>query len=356
MKRAFFAALAAVCALGLAGCANPADGSSSSDDDESSGFASNVVAVSDVSSATIWSASNVYYVSGTIYVTAALTIPAGTVVKFGPEGRLYVYEGGQVNAIGVEDAPIFFTSIKDDSAGGDSNLDAAATSPSNGDFEGTYVNANGSSFQYCVFRYGAYGLEVQNANNISVTHCTFAYNGVSTYSYPYGLDTYDGVAGLTMTDNTFYGNYIPLCIGLGQAVDASNVFHALSGSVTIGNTYNGIWVMSGVDEAVTQGNTEVAYVVPAGATIYVNASLTLDPDVCVKFGADADLSFDDGVSYSYGSAVFTSLKDDTVKGDTNGDGAASTPSIEDWEGLEHFGTWDTTSTNVFYDSYVRQTH
>ncbi len=61
-------------------------------------------------------------------------------------------------------------------------------------------------------------------------------------------------------------------------------------------------------------------------------------------------------NYNGSGVYFTSYKDDTLKGDTNGDGAASSPANSDWVGI-----YDNTNTipspyyypwsNIRYDSY-----
>ena len=62
-------------------------------------------------------------------------------------------EGGALSASGTLGRPIRFTSIKDDSAGGDTNNDAAASSPNAGDWLCLSVNGRGD-FNHCLFTYG----------------------------------------------------------------------------------------------------------------------------------------------------------------------------------------------------------
>src|SRR5262249_47682286 len=82
--------------------------------------------------------SSVYIVSNTVIVPSGitLTINPGTVVKFASGAGLNVQTGGTLNSLGSLVQPITFTSLADDTAGGDSNNDGSDTSPNPGDWVG----------------------------------------------------------------------------------------------------------------------------------------------------------------------------------------------------------------------------
>jgi hypothetical protein len=301
-----------------------------------------------IDAATKWTADNVYVIpSGdTVSVNAALTIEPGTVIKFESNSSLSIGTDGQINAIGSAATHIVFTGIKDDTAGGDTNADGTATNPAMGDWSDVTVAGNSSSFDYVEYRYSDAGL-VLSGGKQSVKHSTFTFNAAAL-----DASSVSDPTSTAITNNVFYKNTHPIGINGATPIDSTNSFHNPDATTEV-NTFQSIDVTSNIDATVTWSNTEVAYVLGgSGVTfsVYDPAVLTLATGVVVKLGAGNKLSVASGAALAATGATFTSYKDDSKLGDSNGDGTATNAADGDWEGVDVDGNWLTTA-NVFFDKH-----
>lgn len=303
-----------------------------------------------ITTPTTWSAGNVYVVDTSISVNAALTIQPGAVVKLatGIAGgtQMTVGAAGTINANGTSACGIVFTSLKDDSVGGDSNGDGTATTALVGDWGKVVLNSSGSIFNYAKFSYGGNfdsTLQIGGnmANSATITNSTFVHNNGwnSPTSNPWGaLDASFGTASTVITGNTFYDNKLPVSISGYFSMDDSNTFHNPVTPATK-NTYNGIFQTGNsakpVTGLITYAETEVPFVLAGYIDVPVSSALTLGDNVVIKFRSAADSLSSSGtiVANATNRIVFTSYKDDAHGGDTNGDGAISTPAVGDWNGI-----------------------
>jgi parallel beta-helix repeat protein len=223
---------------------------------------------------------------------------------------------GVLKAQGASTDRIVFTSIKDDTHGGDTNGDGSASAAAPNDW-GWIEYANTS---------------VDNENVLE--YVTILYGGKDRWNYS---DHYFGAVRLigaspTISNSTFsYNSSYAIGIDTGS-------FPAVIDNTFTDNGTNGIGVYEGT--ITTDGSwTSVNYPYVLNSDIYVaeGASLTISPGVIVK-GLNNTRLIVDGVLKAQGAStdriVFTSIKDDTHGGDTNGDGSASAPAPNDWGWIE----------------------
>lgn len=216
-----------ICSNEYAGYALPSASLSIGSDNYAHGNTRNVVRVPSGSMSVSGTWHNVsngtcpFLVEGGVRISADVTVSVepGTVVKLNPNCWLGI--SGTLNAVGTPDKRIVFTSVRDDSAGGDSNADGSASSPAPGDWrEVVFASGSGDSrIEYCTLRYGgnstfvsdfigwhnAYGNVYLNGVSPSFDHCEFSFSG-NTGVYSSGSDS--AFANCTFARNAYDGLYL----------------------------------------------------------------------------------------------------------------------------------------------------
>ena len=274
-----------------------------------------------------------------------LTIDPGVVVKFADYYTdLWVY--GTLIADGTPNARITFTSVNDHSAGG-----ATGTgNPAPNDWSSLrFVDgSSGSVLDNAIVRYGGgdwYESVYIQTRNISFTNNTIIRSGEN------GLRL-DNVLPAALTGNSFISNtnsavWAPLNNN-GDSI-------VLSGNSASGNQLNGFVTAGSISGNVTwDGDDTFPFIAWEDVAVNPNASLTLTPGTILKFN-----DFYDDL-WVYGRLIadttanapiyFTSLKDDSVGGDSNSDGSASSPAPNDWSSLRFT---DSSSGSTLDNAIVR---
>lgn len=278
----------------------------------------------------------VYHVSGNITVPTGLTltIQPGAILKFNGGG---LQVDGTLTAKGTVANKIVFTSLPDDSAGGDTNGNGPSsgapdqwaglsfnTASDASELERAEVRFTGSGFspavrlnqsdiaiKFCTLRDGQHGLLDLGGNSLPiVTNCTFTNTG----SRP-AIDgaTFDSLPGFGA--NTGSGSGAGAYTRVTVATPAANV------GVVKDDCLNG-WIVT-----------------PNGISIPAGRTLTLGAGVIVKStGQGVGIS---GTLVTQGTqaqpVVFTTLPDDGYGGDTNNDGNSS-GAPDTWSGLNFQAT------------------
>jgi len=348
-------------------------------------FALTVHADTDISGSinadTTWSPVNgVYILHGAITIPTGvtLTIDSGTIIKFqnGGSGVLNVY--GSLIVQGSPLDAVYFTSLLDDSVGGDTNGDATSTSPLAKDWQGIYFYPSSlGDLDYTVVRYAEYGgwgygdfVAIENDGGVvNINHSTIekgkhrgvwqksgeikienstisdhdygfiADNGTTTISHSsiqnnqgFGV-YYGGRDSVTLTDNNFSGNGGTAVVNAG-----SNFVHSDNTSNDIAG--RGFKMYGAFRDGATLNGNDLPIIVDGGyISVPQGQTLTIAPGTIIKLGS----IYGAGAINVQGNLIaegtndskiyFTSIRDDSVGGDTNGDGSNSLPAKNAWEGI-----------------------
>ena len=259
----------------------------------------------------------------TVDINAGLTLAPGVVVKMRSGRSLHIR--GTLKAVGAEDNPITITSEFDDGSGGDTNCDSDATVPSRGAWHSINILKGSTvALEHCIVRYGG-------GKNTAAVACTDAAPVLSktTIEGSQGFAArFDGKSAAKMTDCIIRRNGYTLYYG------NLDVLPQVTGCKFEENTHNYLRMPAGkITEAVTWTQQPIPYVPDGSLTVDIGASLTLEPGVIYKFGANCELTVL-GTLEAKGAAdnriYLTSIMDDTVGGDTNGDMDLSWPTPNYW--------------------------
>lgn len=296
------------------------------------------------------------------YLLANTTIPAAQTLQLGAGAIVKALNStvltvnGTLRTLGTSPAPVLFTSLADDSQGGNSNAADGAVSPAPGLWYGIATGTNCvldlAQTNLCYGGLGGYSNIYVGGRAASIT-----WNGGGTcYSAGYGANLQ--AVNMTLSnlvvnnnghDGLHYDSTHPATLSwisashnaryaLSTSVNPGNFPNTLSGS---GNGYNAVYIsgtLGGADAPATWSwgaNPTLPYacgapVVPAGTTLQVAAGAV------VKFAPSGYLTLG-GTLQAQGTTSapvwFTSLADDAHGGDSNAADGAVTLGRGYWYGI-----------------------
>ena len=336
-----------------------------------------------ISSDTTWSPTNgVYIIDSNFSVAsdATLTIEPGTIVKVRVTSQGGPSIFGNLIARGTADLPIYFTSYRDDSVGGDSDGDGPSVGEA-GQWQGLYFKPGSvGEFNYTIIRYsgeGGFGwgnfigiendggtLNIKNSHihdnyrflsGLKVGHGIWQKGGTLTIedsvlsNQVFGLTMWGGVASVSSSEfvaNTNYGLHVPTgdsleltdnkFINNGKtAYITTRVNFSHDDNTSADKTNRGFETSGNINSNTTWHTDDLPFIL-YGVTVDPGVTLALSPGTVLKMESGASMDVR-GSLLAQGTAsrpvYFTSLKDDLVAGDTNGDGATSLPNMTNWGGI-----------------------
>jgi len=271
----------------------------------------------------------------TISPNAILTIEPGVVIKLSNYYNAITVNGALV-ANGTTGQKIVFTSLRDDSNGGDTNNDGNGSAPNKGDWG--VIDFNSSSLdttnllKNCIFRYGGNGAYLYNYNwgilrvfnaSLKVDSCIIEQSNTS------GIGVFGSAhpsvsncqinnisstpIAMSMFSNPMFSNNTSLNVGI-MALGIVPETYSIDATIPIRNFggFNNITYYLFGTETINSGTT---ITIPAGI-VFKNGNFVVN-------GALKSL----GTSSQ--KIVFTDVRDDSFgnPNDSNGDGNSSYPSI-----------------------------
>lgn len=295
---------------------------------------------------------------------AVLNFSAGTVVKF-DQPNFGFGVNGNVFAKGTEELPVVFTSIKDDTVGGDTNNDGESE-PEINDWNviRVFKSSSKSVFEHCHFKYG--GGIVTESDSTMFINCSFenlAYTAIECRKCsPYisqnrFINLQKPVFHFIKSDsvrlfNNYFENFtLPVFFEADSIV--KNISFENQGNEFYGTGIRGVGIKGDIfGEVVFHQNNNFPTLIHS-LNVTSNAKLTFSEGGVYKFFGTGIRVY--GILNVEGTeekpVVFTSLKDDAHGGDLNNDGSETSPRKGDWGAIHFYDNFKESNLSCLWMGY-----
>ncbi len=261
-----------------------------------------------------WPAGAVQVVDQNVIIPSGvtLTIAPGAIVKFAKNVGIVIQNGGTLDLLGTANAPIVLTSLADDTAGGDTNLDGNQSVPQPGDWSGITP------------------LGVLNQNSfVQIRFATESHGGLLTQSQEW-VDSSVHVVQSTVTVPSGFvltldpGAVIKFAAGAGLAVQAGGTLNA-PGTVaqpiiltslnddSVGGNSNGAgsvttpapgdWVGLSILGQATLNHCNIRYGGNTGSGAFASGVIIVDGGSLVLSNSTVESTLFDGISVYGGTGT-----------------------------------------------------
>ncbi len=247
---------------------------------------------------------------------------------------------GALVADGTAAQPIVFTSMEDDSYGGDTNNDGNTSSPNKGNWCSIDFNAssidNLNSMKHCVVRYGGYHWwystgQYYQYGNVRAFNCAAVVDSSTIEQSSTSAFGAFGSGHPTVTNTQMVNTaFTPVTISMFASPSFSGITALNVGYMAIGIIPETYSVNGTVPIRSLAGYSDITYVLYGTCTINTGTTITIPAGVVFKGGAwqiNGALAVNGTASQP---VVFTDPADDSYGNpfDTNQDGSATTPAIQ----------------------------
>ncbi|KAA3654114.1 MAG: hypothetical protein DWQ04_34710, partial [Chloroflexi bacterium] len=255
-----------------------------------------------------WTSDNIYVITADLTISSGVTVTInpGVIVKFNYYYTHNILVDGTLNVNGTSTNKVYFTSERDDTLGGDTNGNGATNSPAAGQWESIrFRSGSDGTWTHAELRYGG-----DKGGAIALSGSSPSFDNLTVKK--------SELAAITAlpTDMPTITNF--------SAQDTPRGGLNFQGGTVTGN--------------ITWSQSDIVHIISSDVTVNDGATLTISPGVIVKFHyyythnllVDGTLNVNGTAS---DKVYFTSERDDTLGGDTNGNGATNSPAAGQWESI-----------------------